>query len=57
MGNVVNGNAPNQLEESEEWLHDLRTNRVLDFSRKVSHSQYLKVQYVKQQVLHISEFY
>lgn len=44
MGNVINGNAnPNAVEESEEWLQDLRANRVLDFSRKVSHSQYLKV--------------
>lgn len=44
MGNVM-GNA-SQLEkdvENEEWLKDLQENRILDFSRKVTHSQFLKV--------------
>ena len=44
MGNVM-GNT-SQLEkdvENEEWLKDLQENRTLDFSRKVNHSQFLKV--------------
>ncbi len=44
MGNVI-GNS-SQLEkdvETEEWLRDLEDNLTLDFSRKVTHSQFLKV--------------
>ncbi|XP_057368841.1 uncharacterized protein LOC130689916 [Daphnia carinata] len=43
MGNVI-GNA-SQVEKdmgTEEWLKDIQENRILDFSRKVSHSQFLK---------------
>jgi len=38
--------SASQLEkdvENEEWLQDLQENRILDFSRKVTHSQFLKV--------------
>lgn len=44
MGNVI-GNS-SQLEkdvETEEWLRDLEDNLTLDFSRKVTHGQFLKV--------------
>lgn len=30
---------------TEEWLTDIQENRILDFSRKVTHSQFLKVIY------------
>ena len=42
MGNVVNS-GPMESESDSEWLNDMKANQTLDFSRKVSHSQYLKV--------------
>lgn len=47
MGNALKGNAGlenENVEEKEEWLQHLEENRkVMDFSRKVNHAQYLKV--------------
>lgn len=45
MGNVM-GNVSQHGKlrvEPEEWLEDLRKNQILDFSRKVTHSQFIKV--------------
>lgn len=45
MGNVIGTSTPQReiADATEEWLHDLITNKSLDFSRKVSHNQFLKV--------------
>ena len=44
MGNVIgNGSQIEKDMEAEEWLRDLEDNLTLDFSRKVTHSQFHKV--------------
>lgn len=46
MGNVIGNASPVEKDEgTEEWLKDIQENRILDFSRKVTHSQFLKVIY------------
>ncbi len=47
MGNVIGTSTTQRdiADPTEEWLHDLITNKSLDFSRKVSHNQFLKVTY------------
>ena len=43
MGNVVTSSRETIEDFKEEWLLDSQENKYLDISRKISHSQYLKV--------------